>query len=101
MCRTRGSSRGARVDRTVDVSTPTKHLHSSVLVVPLVLEDEENDRRQALRTMITYESVRFPIYLDDSSETNRSVEQNEENPIMRVHEDGRVHGVAATSEILR
>jgi hypothetical protein len=51
--------------------------------------------------MITYESVRFPIYLDDSSESNRSVEQNEENPIMRVHEDGRVHGVAATSEILR
>jgi hypothetical protein len=29
----------------------------------LVLEDEEIDRRQALRPMITYESVRFPIYL--------------------------------------
>jgi hypothetical protein len=95
----------------------------------LVLEDEEKDRQQALRPMVTYEGVKFPIYLDVSSqiklsveqgkrnpvvrveedgtvhalraETNLSVEQNEENPIMRVHEDGRVHGVAATSEILR
>ena len=66
----------------------------------MAIEDEENDRRQALRPIITYESVKFSIYLDDSSGTNLSAEQNERNPIMRVDEDGTVHALREGTAVL-
>jgi hypothetical protein len=44
--------------------------------------------------------VRFPIYLDDSSGTNLSAEQNEGNPIMRIDEDGTVHALREGMAVL-
>jgi pimeloyl-ACP methyl ester carboxylesterase len=59
----------------------------------LVLEDEEKDRQQLLRPMVTYEGVKFPIYLDDSSQIKLSVEEDEGNPVARVDGDGTVHAL--------
>jgi hypothetical protein len=59
----------------------------------LVLEDEEKDREQLLRPMVTYEGVKFPIYLEDSSQINLSVEQDERNPVIRVDKNGTVHAL--------
>jgi hypothetical protein len=59
----------------------------------LVLEDEDKDRQQILRPMVTYEDVKFPSYLDDSSEIKLSVEQDEGNPVIQVDKDGMVHAL--------
>jgi hypothetical protein len=59
----------------------------------LVLEDEEKDRQQFMRPMVTYEGVQFPIYLEDSSQIKLSVEQDEGNPVIRVDKEGTVHAL--------
>jgi hypothetical protein len=59
----------------------------------LVLENEEKDRQQILRPMVTYEGVKFPIYLEDSSQIQLSVEQDEGNPVVRVEKNGTVHAL--------
>jgi hypothetical protein len=59
----------------------------------LVLEDEETDRQQPLRPMVTYEGVKFPIYLQDSSQIKLSLEQDEGNPVIRVDKSGMVHAL--------
>jgi len=66
----------------------------------LVLEDEERDRQKFLRPMVTYEGVRFPIYLEDSSQIKLSVEQGEGNPVIRVDENGTVHALHEGTAVL-
>lgn len=66
----------------------------------LVLEDNEQDRQQLLRPMVTYEGVQFPIYLDDSSRIKLSVEQNEGNPVIRVDKTGTVHALREGNAVL-
>ena len=41
--------------------------------------------------MVTYEGVKFRIYLDDSSLIKLSVVQDEESPVVSVDENGTVH----------
>jgi hypothetical protein len=59
----------------------------------LVLEDQEKDRQQLLRPTVTYENVKFQIYLEDSSQIKLSVEQDEGNPVIGVDKDGTVHAL--------
>jgi hypothetical protein len=66
----------------------------------LVLEDEEIDRQQVLRPMVTYEDVKFPIYLDDSSQIKLSVEQDEGNPVIRVDQNGTIHALREGTAVL-
>jgi hypothetical protein len=68
--------------------------------IALVLEDEARDRQQILRPMVTYEGVKFPIYLDDSSQIQLSVEQDEGNPVIRVDRDGTVHALREGTAVL-
>lgn len=67
----------------------------------MVLEDEEKDRQQLLRPMVTYEGVQFPIYLDDSSRIKLSVEQNEGNPVISVDKNGLVHALREGNAVLK
>jgi hypothetical protein len=57
----------------------------------LVLEDEEKDRQFWMRPVVTYERVKYPIYLEDSTQIKLSVEQNEDDPVIRVDPNGLVH----------
>jgi hypothetical protein len=66
----------------------------------LVLEDEEKDRQQLLKPMASYEDVKFPIYLDDSSQINLSVEQDEGNPVIGVDKNGTVHALREGKAVL-
>lgn len=62
-----------------------------MLADSFVLEDEEKDCQRLLRPMVTYEGVKFRIYLDDSSLIKLSVVQDEESPVVSVDENGTVH----------
>jgi hypothetical protein len=66
----------------------------------LVLEDEERDRQQQLMPMVTYEGVKFPIYLEGSSQVKLSVEQDEGNPVIRVDENGTVYALREGTAVL-
>jgi hypothetical protein len=59
----------------------------------LVLEDQEEDRQLWLPPQVTYENVRYPIFLNDSTQIKLSVEQDRDNPVIRVDQDGMVHAL--------
>jgi hypothetical protein len=59
----------------------------------LVLGDEEKDRQLWLQPVLTYKDVKFPILLDDSTQIKLSVEQDEDDPVLRVDPNGLVHGL--------
>jgi hypothetical protein len=50
--------------------------------------------------MVTYEGVKFPIYLDDSSQIKLSVEQDEGNPVISVDKIGMVHALREGRAVL-
>jgi hypothetical protein len=62
-------------------------------VAVLVLEDEEKDRQLWLNPVVSYEKVKFPIRLNDSTQIKLSVEQNEDDPVIRVDPNGLVHAL--------
>jgi hypothetical protein len=59
----------------------------------LVLEDEEKDRQFWMRPVVTYEQVKYPIFLEDSTQIKLSVEQDENDPVIRVDPNGLVHAL--------
>jgi len=59
----------------------------------LVLEDEEKDRQFWMRPVVIYERVKYPIYLEDSTQIKLSVEQNEDDQVIRVDPNGQVHAL--------
>ncbi len=62
-------------------------------VAPMVLEDQERDRQLWLDPVVTYKDVKFPILLDDSTQIKLSVEQDEDDPVIRVDPNGLVHAL--------
>ena len=69
-------------------------------VMALVLEDEEKDSQQLLKPMVWYKDVDFPIFLDDSSQINLSVEQDDGDPAIRVDKNGMVHALREGKAVL-
>jgi hypothetical protein len=59
----------------------------------LVLEDKEEDRQMWMQPIVTYESLKFPVNLEDSTTIKLSVEQEESYPVVRVDKNGMVHAL--------
>ena len=59
--------------------------------VSLVLEDEDRDRQQLLRPIVTYNELTYPIYLNDYSQLKLSLKPYEGNPVIRIDKDRMVH----------
>ena len=66
----------------------------------LVLENEEEDRQELLSPMVTYEALKYPIYLDDFSQIKLSLEQDEGRPVVRVDKNGIVHALNEGKAVL-
>jgi hypothetical protein len=66
----------------------------------LVLADEEKDRQQILKPMVSHEMVKLPIYLDDSSQVKLSVEQDEGDPVISVDKNGTVQALQEGKAVL-
>jgi hypothetical protein len=59
----------------------------------IVMGDEKGDSEIGLQPLVIYRNVKFPILLDDLTTTNLSVEQNENDPVIRVDPNGLVHAL--------
>jgi hypothetical protein len=66
----------------------------------LVLGDEEKDRQFWMRPVVGYENVKLPIFLTDSTMIKLSVEQDEDNPVIRVDKNGMVHGLREGTAVI-
>lgn len=69
------------------------HLNQGFPALPLVLEDKEEDRQSWLSPEVEYKDVKYPIYLQDSSQIKLSVQQDEASPVIRVDKNGMVHAL--------
>jgi pimeloyl-ACP methyl ester carboxylesterase len=59
----------------------------------IVMGDEDRDRQKELQPSISYSGVRFPIIPDDMTAIKFSVEQDENNPVIRIDPNGMVHAL--------
>lgn len=59
----------------------------------IVMGGEEEERQLWLKPVVTYKDVKFPIHLDDSTQIKLSVEQDDDDPVLRVDADGMVHAL--------
>jgi hypothetical protein len=66
----------------------------------MVLDGEETDRHKWLFPMVTYDGIKFPIYLDDSSQVKLSVEQDEGDPVISVDKNGTVQALQEGKAVL-
>jgi pimeloyl-ACP methyl ester carboxylesterase len=78
----------------------TFRLNQGFSAMRLVLDDDQTDRQKWLFPMVTYEGLKFPIYLDDSSQVKLSIEQNEGNPVISVDKNGMVHAIREGTAVL-
>jgi hypothetical protein len=69
------------------------YLNQGFPALPLVLEDKEEDRQSWLSPEVEYKDLKYPIYLNDSSQIKLSVQQDEANPVIRVDKNGMVHAL--------
>ncbi|MGA9671906.1 MAG: hypothetical protein WBQ94_22020 [Terracidiphilus sp.] len=75
-------------------------LNQGAHFMTLVLEDAEADRQKTLIPVVSYEGVKYPIYLDDSSGIKFSLKQDEVNPVIQIDEHGRVHALREGTAVL-
>ncbi len=66
----------------------------------IVMGDEERDRQKGLRPIVTYKDVQYPIHLDDLTMIKLSVEQDENDPVLRVDPNGMVHALREGTAII-
>ncbi len=59
----------------------------------LVLEDREEDRQAYLFPEVRYGGLEYPIYLGTSEALNLTVDQPEDDPVVRVDPDGLIHAL--------
>ena len=59
----------------------------------IVMGDEDKDRQKGLRPVVTYKDLPYPIVLDDLRTIKFSVEQDENDPVLRVDQGGTVHAL--------
>jgi hypothetical protein len=75
-------------------------LNQGFSAMGMVIDGEETDQQRWLSPMVTYRGVKFPIYLDDSSQIKLSVEQDEGNPVISVDKNGTVHALREGTAVL-
>jgi len=68
-------------------------LNQGFPVLRLAVYGDEVERQRWLFPVVTYQGVKLPIYLEDSSQIKLSVEQNEGNPAISVDKNGLVKAV--------
>jgi hypothetical protein len=68
-------------------------LNGGFRVLALVLEDREEDSQASLYPEVQYESLRDPIRLETAESLNLTVEQPENDPVVRVDANGVVHAI--------
>jgi hypothetical protein len=59
----------------------------------IVLGEDEKDRQLWLQPVVAYKQVKYPILLEDSTQIKLSVEQDEDDPVLRVDPNGLVHAL--------
>jgi pimeloyl-ACP methyl ester carboxylesterase len=68
-------------------------LNNGFKVIALVLDDNEQDRQAYLFPSVQYDRLQYPIYLDNSESLHLSVDQPEDDPVIRVDSNGLVHAL--------
>jgi len=95
----------ARQDVRLNVTPSQRNLRSFALnkgfdSVALVLDDKDEDREASLAPVLEFDSLRYPIYLDSAEGLNLSVEQREDNPVIRVDSGGLIHALHAGKALI-
>lgn len=67
--------------------------HSLALVIDDRDGDRDEDREAFLAPVVRYETLRYPIYLEASEPLNLTVDQPEDDPVIRVDANGVVHAL--------
>ena len=66
----------------------------------LVLEDRDQDREAFLSPVVEYDTLEWPIYLDNSQQLNLTVDQPEDDPVVQVDANGLVHALRPGSALI-
>ena len=59
----------------------------------IILGDGEKDNQRGLSPEIYYDQLDYPIYLEDSTQIKFTVEQPEDDPVIRLDSNGMIHGL--------
>ena len=59
----------------------------------IVLEDKYEDRQHWLFPEVRYKALKYPIYLEGSEQIKFTVDQPQDDPVIRVDSNGMVHGL--------
>lgn len=62
-------------------------------VMPLVADGGKTSSQQYLMPVVFYSHLKYPIYLNDSKQIQLTVQQPEDNPIVKVDPDGLIHAL--------
>jgi pimeloyl-ACP methyl ester carboxylesterase len=68
--------------------------------ISLVLEDKGEDREAALAPVAAYSTLRYPVYLENAAGLKVTVDQPEDDPVIRVDDDGLVHALRPGTAVI-
>jgi hypothetical protein len=68
-------------------------LNGAFSVVPIVLEDKDEDRQFWLSPEVEYTALKNPLYLTDSTQIKFTIEQPESAPVISLDSNGMIHGL--------
>jgi hypothetical protein len=88
----------ARQEYELNVAPSSRGLESFELnrgfrTLPLVLEDNEEDRQAYLFPRVKYAGLNHPIYLDNSEALRLTVDQPEDDPVIEVEPSGLIRAL--------
>lgn len=66
----------------------------------IVMGDDEKDRQLWLKPVVTYKQLKYQILLEDSTQIKLSVEQDEDDPVLRVDPNGLVHALREGTAVI-
>jgi hypothetical protein len=69
------------------------HLDLGFHTLPIVLDGKEEDGQRWLYPEVDYDQLDYPIHLTDSSQIKLTVEQPDDDPVIRLDSNGLVHGL--------
>jgi hypothetical protein len=75
-------------------------LNKGFKVLALVMEDREEGRQAYLFPEVQYRNLEFPVYLNSSERLSLSVDQPEDDPVVRVDPDGLVHALRPGTAVI-
>ena len=61
--------------------------------IALVLENRDEDREAALHPVVEYDSLEYPVYLDGTGSIQLTVDQPQDDPVIRVSPTGLAHAL--------